>query len=99
SNPSYAAFYPPSWLALALPPAYALDWLVVGHAALAFAGAWCLVRRLGGGRAAAALAALAWSGGGAALSLVSALTLFCRMARLPPALGQGGAALRPAARD
>jgi hypothetical protein len=96
SNPSYAAFYPPSWLALALPPAYALNWLVIGHAALAFAGAFRLVRRLGGGRPAAALAALSWSGGGAALSLVSALTLVCSMAWLPWTLAWADAALHPA---
>jgi hypothetical protein len=94
SNPNYAAFYPPSWLALALPPAYALNWLVIGHAALGFAGAWRLVRRLGGGRAAAALAALAWSGGGAALSLLASLTIFCSMAWLPWTLAWGDAALR-----
>ncbi len=95
SNPNYAAFYPPSWLVLALPPAYALNWLVIGHAALGFAGAYRLVRRLGGEPAAAALAALAWSGGGAALSLVSALTLFCGMAWLPWTLTWCDAALRP----
>ena len=94
SNPNYAAFYPPSWLALALPPAYALNWLVIGHAALSFAGAWRLVRRLGGGRAAAALAALSWSGGGAALSLLASLTIFCSMAWLPWTLAWGDAALR-----
>ncbi len=94
SNPNYAAFYPPSWLALALPPAYALNWLVVGHAALGFAGAWRLVRRLGGGRAAAALAALSWSGGGAALSLLASLTIFCSLAWLPWTLAWGDAALR-----
>ncbi len=94
SNPNYAAFYPPSWLALAMPPTIALNWLVIGHAALAFAGAYALVRRLGGGRPAAALAALAWSGGGAALSLVSALTLFCSIAWLPWTLAWADAALR-----
>jgi len=96
SNPSYAAFYPPTWLGLVLPPAYALNWLVVGHAALGFAGAYFLVRRLGGERPAAALAALAWSGGGAALSLVSALTLFSSMAWLPWTIAWGDAALRAA---
>ncbi|MDP9121543.1 MAG: hypothetical protein M3O15_09280, partial [Acidobacteriota bacterium] len=47
SNPSYAAFYPPSWLVLWLPPAYALNLMVVLHAAIAFGGAWYLARRLG----------------------------------------------------
>ncbi len=50
SNPNYAAFYPPSWLVFAVPPAYALSLLVLLHAAVAFAGAWLLARRLGAGR-------------------------------------------------
>jgi hypothetical protein len=93
SNPSYAAFYPPSWLALALPPARALSLLVVLHAGIAFAGAFHLARRLGCGRSAAALAALGYTGSGAALSLVSALTLFCSMAWFPWLLAWGDAAL------
>jgi hypothetical protein len=94
SNPSYAAFYPPSWLVLLAPPAYALSLLVVLHAAVAFAGAWWLARRLGGGRGAAALAAVGYTGSGAALSLISALTLFCSMAWFPWVIGQADAALR-----
>ncbi len=94
SNPSYAAFYPPSWLALALPPAYALNLLVVLHAAVAFAGAWWLARRLGSGRAGAALAAVGYIGSGSLLSLISALTLFCSMAWFPWFLGWTDAALR-----
>lgn len=94
SNPSYAAFYPPSWLVFLVDPAYALNLLVVLHAAVAFAGAWRLARRLGGSRGAAALAALAYTGGGASLSLISALTLFCSMAWLPWVLAEADAALR-----
>src|ERR1700712_5680787 len=45
SNPSYGAFYPPSWLVLVVPPYFALGLLAVLHGALAFAGAWRLVRR------------------------------------------------------
>lgn len=93
SNPSYAAFYPPGWLALVVPPAYALSLLVVLHAAVAFAGAWCLARRLGAGRGAAALAALGYTGSGALLSLLSAFTLFCSMAWFPWVLLCGDAAL------
>jgi hypothetical protein len=58
SNPSYSSFYPPTWLVLPLPPAYALGVLTVLHAAIAFAGAWRLARHLGAGRGAAALAAV-----------------------------------------
>src|SRR3954471_19460265 len=75
SNPSYGAFYPPSWLVLAVPPGYALSLLAALHAALAFAGAWRLARRLGCGRGAAALAGVGYSGCGAYLSLLNAFTL------------------------
>ncbi|HVR07693.1 MAG TPA: hypothetical protein VMW75_06550, partial [Thermoanaerobaculia bacterium] len=99
SNPSYAAFYPPTWLALPLPPAYALSVLAMLHAAIAFAGAWRLARQLGGGRGAAALAAVGYSGSGALLSLLDAYTLFCSMAWFPWVLAAGDAALRrPAGR-
>lgn len=97
SNPNYAAFYPPSWLVLAMPairPAYALNLLVVLHAAIAFAGAWRLARRLGAGRGAAAMAALGYTGSGASLSLISALTLYCSMAWFPWVLGWADEALR-----
>ena len=93
SNPSYAAFYPPSWLSLVVPPAYALSLLAVFHAAVAFAGAWFLARRLGAGRGAAALAAFGYTGSGALLSLLSAYTLFCSMAWFPWVLAGGDAAL------
>ncbi|HEV3459692.1 MAG TPA: hypothetical protein VHG32_24330 [Thermoanaerobaculia bacterium] len=99
SNPSYAAFYPPTWLALPLPPAYALSVLAMLHAAIAFAGAWRLARQLGAGRGAAALAAVGYTGSGALLSLLDAYTLFCSMAWFPWVLAFGDAALRrPAGR-
>ena len=94
SNPSYAAFYPPSWLVLVLPPGYALNLIVVLHAGIAFAGAWWLARRLGSGRSGAAMAALGYTGSGALLSLLSALTLFCSMAWFPWFLGWVDEALR-----
>jgi len=93
SNPSYAAFYPPSWLVLVVQPAYALSLLVIFHAAVGFAGAWCLARRLGAGRGAAALAAVGYTGSGALLSLLSAFTLFCSMAWFPWVLVCGDVAL------
>lgn len=93
SNPSYAAFYPPSWLVLVVPPAYALSLLALLHAALAFGGAWYLARRLGCGRGAAALAGLAFSGSGAYLSMLSAYTLLWGITWLPWMLAWGDAAL------
>jgi hypothetical protein len=94
SNPSYGAFYPPSWLVLAVPPGYALSLLAVLHAALAFAGSWRLARRLGCGRGAAALAGVGYSGCGAYLSLLNAFTLLLSLAWLPWLLGWADAALR-----
>ncbi len=94
SNPNYAAFYPPTWLAFVVSPAYALNLLVIFHAAVAFAGAWVLARRLGTGRGAAALAALGYTGSGAVLSLLSAFTLYCSMAWFPWVLLAGDAAFR-----
>jgi hypothetical protein len=99
SNPSYAAFYPPSWLVFVAPPDQALDLLVLLHGAIAFAGAWRLARHFGCGRGAAALAAIGYSGCGAYVSLLSAFTLFCSMAWFPWVLAWGDAALRGPARE
>jgi hypothetical protein len=93
SNPSYAAFYPPSWLVLAVPPAYALSLLAILHAGIAFAGAWFLARRLGGGRGAAALAGVGFAGCGAYLSFLSAFNLYWGISWLPWVLAWGHAAL------
>lgn len=94
SNPSYAAFYPPTWLIFAVPPHYALSLLAFLHGAIAFAGAWRLARHLGCGRGAAALAAVGYAGCGAYLSLLSAYTLFCSMAWFPWVLAWADQALR-----
>lgn len=93
SNPSYAAFYPPTWLAAAVGPAASLGLLVLLHGALAALGSWRLARRLGAGPAAAAVAVLGFAGGGALLSLVDALTLFFGAAWLPWVLLAGEATL------
>ncbi len=94
SNPSYGAFYPPSWLIFVASPAYALNLMVLFHAAVAFAGAWRLARHFGCGRAAAALAAVGYTGSSAFLSLLSAYTLFGSMAWFPWAIAWGDEALR-----
>ncbi|HEY0511183.1 MAG TPA: hypothetical protein VGH73_04725 [Thermoanaerobaculia bacterium] len=94
SNPSYAAFYPPSWLVFAVPPSYLFSLLALLHGGIAFAGAWRLARHLGCGRGAAALAAVGYAGSGAYLSLLSAYTLFCSMAWFPWVLLWADQALR-----
>jgi hypothetical protein len=94
SNPSYAAFYPPSWLIFAVPPHYLFSVLAFLHGAIAFAGAWRLARHFGCDRGAAALAAVGYAGGGAYLSLLSAYTLYCSMAWFPWALAWADEALR-----
>jgi len=93
SNPNYAAFYPPTWLALAVPMHFGISLLVVGHALFAFAGAWRLQRYLGGGPAAAGLAATAFAGGTWFVSLSSTLNFFCGMAWFPWILTWGLAVL------
>ena len=93
SNPSYGAFYPPSWLVLAVTPAYAINLLVLLHAALAFAGAWVLARRLGGDRGAAAIAATGYVAAGAFVSLLHAFNLFLGMAWFPWVVAAGEAIL------
>jgi hypothetical protein len=99
SNPSYAAFYPPSWLVFAVPPHYLFSVLAFLHGAIAFAGAWRLARRFGCNRGTAALAAVGYAGGGAYLSLLSAYTLYCSMAWFPWALAWADAALRAEGRS
>ncbi|MBP1642958.1 MAG: hypothetical protein H6Q03_1627 [Acidobacteria bacterium] len=86
SDPSYSAFYPPTWLALALPAAWALSLLAVIHLALAAAGAWTLARRLGCRSLVALFATVAWTGSGALLSFAHAFTLLLGAAWLPWAL-------------
>jgi hypothetical protein len=94
SNPSYGAFYLPSWLIFAASPAYALSLMALLHAAVAFAGAWRLARHFGCGRGPAALAGVGYVGCGAYLSLLSAYTLFGSMAWFPWVLSWGDEALR-----
>ena len=94
SNPSYGAFYPPSWLVFVVPPAYALSLMALLHSGVAFAGAWRLARHFGCGRGAAALAGVAYTGCGAYLSLLSAYNLLGSMAWLPWVLAWGDESLR-----
>lgn len=93
SNPNYAAFYPPSWLGLLLPPATALGWLIALHAVWGAAGAARLARVLGADRPAAAIVALAFGIGGSLLSLANVFTLQCGLAWLPWVVALGLEAL------
>ncbi|HEV8631431.1 MAG TPA: hypothetical protein VGV61_14020 [Thermoanaerobaculia bacterium] len=93
SNPNYAAFYPPTWLGLLLPVAYAMNLLVLAHAAWAYAGSWRLLRAFGAGREATALGALSFAGASWFLSLTSTFTIFCAMAWFPWVLAAGTRAL------
>lgn len=83
SNPSYTAFYPLTWLSFAVEPTYGLGLSVLLHAAIAFAGAWWLARRLGSSPSGAALAAVGYSGAGSLVSMLNAFTLFSGLAWWP----------------
>lgn len=91
SNPNYAAFYPPSWLALALPVHTSIHLILFGHALLGLAGAWALARRLGCERPAAAATAIAFAAGGAFVATSSWIPGFCGLAWLPWILRQAAA--------
>lgn len=83
SDPSYAVFYPPTWLAVLIGPGASLTLYAVLHLGLAFAGAHLLARRLGCRPAVASFAAVAWAGAGVVVSCASALTLLGGAAALP----------------
>ncbi|MDX1632838.1 MAG: hypothetical protein R3234_13290, partial [Thermoanaerobaculia bacterium] len=92
SNPNYASFYPPTWIAL-LSPAYSLQLLVVLHGVLAFFGTWKLTRWLGAGPPASALAATGFAAGPWFLSLADTVNLYCGLSWLPWVLSWGLGAL------
>lgn len=83
TNPNYAAFYPPTWLALVLPAHRAVSWILVLHGLFAFAGAWIAARSFGCGRAAATLTAIAFVAGGGMLSAANGVTTYCSASWLP----------------
>ena len=89
SNPNYAAFYPPTWLALVVPPHYAMSLIVLLHARWAFAGAWRLARALGCRTVVRAFAAIAFVASSAFVATINNFTLFCGLAWLPWVLHWG----------
>ena len=98
SNPNYAWFYPPTWLALVLPAHWSMSLLVVLHAGIAFAGAWRLLRRLGCDPPAAGLGAMGFAASPWFLPLAHTFNFLCATAWLPWLLAAGLAALRAQSR-
>jgi hypothetical protein len=83
SDPSYAVFYPATWLAVVFPPAYGLALFALAHLGLALAGSWRLLRALGCRPSAAALGAAGFAAGGVVVSFASALNHLPGAAWLP----------------
>lgn len=83
SDPSYAVFYPPTWIAAITGPGRSLSIHAVLHLALALAGAWMLARRLGCRPVTALVAAIGFAGGGVTVSFASALNHLPGAAALP----------------
>jgi hypothetical protein len=97
SNPNYAAFYPPTWLAALAGAALSIRLSLLLHAAWGYAGAWRLARHLGCRPPTALLAALAFATGGFFVSSATLLTLFCGLAWTPWILLWAGRALEAGA--
>ena len=98
SNPNYAWFYPPTWLALVLPAHWSMNLLVVLHAGIALAGAWRLLRRLGCDPPAAGLGAMGFAASPWFLPLAHTFNFLCATAWLPWFLAAGLEALRAQSR-
>jgi hypothetical protein len=99
SNPHYAAWYPTTWLLRFLPPHVAVQWAILLHAALAFAGAWRLAKRWGCDPPARAFAAIAYTASGYFAALPGLLLIFIGMAWWPWAIAAGDRLTHPAADD
>ena len=107
ADPGRQVLYPPTWLALVLPPARDYSLFVVSHLVLASLGALAVARRFGLSPAAAFLSAAAWAASGPLVSLVSLWHHFAGACWLPWVVwaadrllarpGAGGAALLAAA--
>jgi hypothetical protein len=72
ANPQVALFYPPTWLAILLPPHVGISWYVAFHIWLMGVGMLLWVRALRGGWWGAGLAALTFSFGGFVAARISA---------------------------
>lgn len=83
SDPSYALFYPPTWIALLVGAEASLRLGLLFHLALAAVGAFLLARHLGARPWVGAFAALAYAGGGSLFSMALALNHLPGAAWLP----------------
>jgi hypothetical protein len=83
ADATFQLAYPPTWLALALPPAAQFKLFAIGHCLFAAAGAAALARRLGLGWTAAGVAGGAYAMSGPVLSAVSLFHHYAGAAWLP----------------
>jgi hypothetical protein len=83
ADATFELAYPPTWLALVLPPAVQFKLVAVGHCLLAALGACALARRLGLGWTAAGTAGIAYALSGPFLSAASLFHHYAGAAWLP----------------
>lgn len=86
ANPAYELFYPPQWLVYVLPFHFGVQLHILLHFAIAMAGMFLLLRRLGLSIAAAAFGSIALVFCGSYASLSSKLPLLFSISWLPLAL-------------
>jgi len=86
ANPAYELFYPPQWLVYVLPFHFGVQLHIVLHFAIAMAGMFLLLRRLGISIAAAAFGSIAFVFCGSYASLSSKLPILFSISWLPLAL-------------
>lgn len=86
ANPAYELFYPPQWLVYVLPFHFGVQLHILLHFAIAMAGMFLLLRRLGISIAAAAFGSIAFVFCGSYASLSSKLPILFSISWLPLAL-------------
>jgi hypothetical protein len=86
ANPAYELFYPPQWLVYVLPFHFGVQLHILLHFAIAMAGMFLLLRRLGTSIAAAAFGSIAFVFCGSYASLSSKLPILFSISWLPLAL-------------
>jgi len=86
ANPAYELFYPPQWLVYVLPFHFGMQLHILLHFAIAMAGMFLLLRRLGISIAAAIFGSIAFVFCGSYASLSSKLPILFSISWLPLAL-------------